>query len=169
MGSHAIEREGVVVLDALRRLVRFLRLASSAAEESTGATAAQLFVLQALSSGPAASLSELAARTVTDPSSVSTVVARLVARGLVTRAPSEKDRRRAEIALTAKGRAALKKAPPLAQERILEAVAGLPSAERAALVRGLSSLVGALGADALPARMFFEDEPRRREPARARA
>jgi DNA-binding MarR family transcriptional regulator len=60
---------------SLRKIVRFLRLADRAAEAAVGLSAAQLFVLQTLASQPAASLAEVADRTLTDQSSVSTVVA----------------------------------------------------------------------------------------------
>lgn len=145
-------------MDALRRIVRFLRVASRSAEATSGVSAAQLFVLQRLSESPASSLSELAGRTTTDPSSVSVVVSKLEARGLVARTASKEDKRRFSIALTAKGRAALGRAPELPQVRILDAVANLSAARRRALAQALSELVGAIGAAELPARMFFEDE-----------
>src|SRR5580658_6655719 len=77
-----------VVMDALRRVVRALRLTARDAERSAGISGAQLFVLQSLADQAAASLNELAERTLTDQSSVSVVVKRLVARRLVARKPS---------------------------------------------------------------------------------
>src|ERR671938_1731164 len=68
-------------LDAIRRLVRGLRLAARASEREAGLSAAQLFVLQQLAESPAESINELAARTLTHQSSVSVVVRRLVERG----------------------------------------------------------------------------------------
>jgi DNA-binding MarR family transcriptional regulator len=166
MGSHAsrpraarpARDEAQEILDALRRLVRFLRLAARDAEEATGASAAQLFVLQQLAAAPAASLADLAARTLTDASSVSTVVARLVARGLVARRAAAGDRRRAELSLTARGHALIHRAPVLAQHRLLDAIAHMSPAERKATVRALGGLVKAVGADAIEPRMLFEDE-----------
>ncbi|UQA63848.1 MarR family transcriptional regulator [Polyangium aurulentum] len=146
-------------MDAIRRLVRFLRLASRAAEAHTGVSGAQLFVVQSLAEGPVSSMAELAARTLTDPSSVSTVVARLVDRGLVARHPSREDRRRVEIALTAKGRAVVEHAPELAQHRILAAIAKMPAARRRSLARTFEELVREIGAETIEPKMFFEDEP----------
>src|SRR5215207_2775830 len=165
MGSHVIatgSADAAAVLDSLRKLVRFPRIADRRAEGAAGISAAQLFVLRQLASAPAASLSELAARTLTDQSSVSTVVARLVERGLVVRQPAAADRRRAELALTARGRAAAAKAPALAQVRIVEAIDAMTPARRAALVQTLAEFVRAIGAEAVPARMLFEDEPQAR-------
>src|ERR1019366_9428176 len=48
------------ILDALRRIVRDLRLSSREAERDAGISGAQLFVLQALAGGRAASLGALA-------------------------------------------------------------------------------------------------------------
>jgi DNA-binding MarR family transcriptional regulator len=172
MGSHAsrprasaarpARDDAQEILDALRRLVRYLRLAARDAEEATGASAAQLFVLQQLAAAPAASLADLAARTLTDASSVSTVVARLVARGLVARKAAAGDRRRAELSLTARGRALIAQAPVLAQQRLITAIAQMSATERKATVRSLGSLVRAVGADTIEPRMLFEDERRGR-------
>jgi DNA-binding MarR family transcriptional regulator len=155
---------------ALRRLVRYLRLADREAEASVGLSAAQAFVLRSLAAAPAHSLAELASRTLTDQSSVSTVVAKLVARGLVVRKIAATDRRRAELRLTASGERMARAAPRSPQPRIAEAVRALAPARRAELVRALEGLVESLGAHQLPPRMLFEDEKRaRRGRPRARA
>lgn len=150
-------RDGAAILDAIRRIVRFLRLADRDAAATHGIGAAQWFVLAQLAEAPHASINELAARTLTDQSSVSTVVARLVAQGLIARRPGE-DRRRVELALTARGRAITRRggAPP--QDRILRGVTALPPARRAAIVDALRELIRAIGADAVAPRMLFEDE-----------
>src|SRR5438094_8157353 len=95
MGAHTIRRSGEVraVLDAIRRIVRTLHQSSRAAEKSFGLSGAQLFVLQTLAESPGLSLNGLAAETHTHQSSVSTVVSRLVERGLVLRTPAADDAR----------------------------------------------------------------------------
>src|SRR5579885_2556290 len=77
--------DSFLVVDALRRLVRELRDSARLAQGRTAITGAQLFVLRALAAEPGLSINELAERTMTHQSSVSVVVSRLVARGLVTR------------------------------------------------------------------------------------
>ena len=67
------------VVNGLRRITQALRLSSSVVQDTLGITGAQLFVLQQLADRPGASLRELAERTLTDQSSVSVVVSRLVA------------------------------------------------------------------------------------------
>jgi DNA-binding MarR family transcriptional regulator len=135
------------VLDSIRRIVRLLREGSRVAEEMVGLSAAQLFVLQRLDTPHSLSLNELAARTLTHQSSVSVVVRRLVERGLVQRKPAEHDARRLDLSLTKRGQALLARAPTLAQDRIIAAVAGLPSPQRRSLTTGLEALVNALGFD----------------------
>ncbi|MGE0870692.1 MAG: MarR family winged helix-turn-helix transcriptional regulator [Kofleriaceae bacterium] len=147
------------VLVALRRIVRWLRLADREAELACGVSAAQLFVLHRLAAGPAPSLARLAEWTLTDQSSVSTVVSRLVAGGYVARTPSRVDRRRAELRLTAAGRRLLATAPPIPQAHLLAALTMMPRGEGADIVRALQRLICAIGADDVSPHMLFEDEP----------
>jgi chlorobactene glucosyltransferase len=93
---------------------------------------------------PARSLSELAERTHTDPSSVSVVVQRLVERGLVTRTAAPDDRRRTELAATAAGRALLRRAPQSPTRRLERALESIGEQEAAALARKLAALAAAL-------------------------
>jgi DNA-binding MarR family transcriptional regulator len=150
-------------LNAIRRIVRALRLASTASERTIGVSGAQLFVLQQLAGGApdkvGLSIAELAARTATDPSSVSVVVSRLVERRLVARRVSKVDARRAEVVITAAGLRLLKKAPaePI-QARLIEGLAALPPARLRAVVAGLEAVVASMGALEGEAMMFFEEE-----------
>lgn len=149
--------EATTVMIALRRIVRFLRLADREVEAACDVSAAQLFVLHVLLDAPAASLSEIAARTLTDQSSVSVVVSRLVDRGLVKRGPSTRDARRMEVVLTAPGRALLRRAPEITQTRIIAGLERMPRRDRAALARLLTGLVDEMESASEVAPMFFED------------
>jgi DNA-binding MarR family transcriptional regulator len=147
------------VLDAIRQIVRVLRLASRDAEKHVGLSAAQLFVLQKLAEDRALSVNELAVRTHTHQSSVSVVVQRLVDRRLVSRQRSEKDARQLELSVTGAGRAVLKAAPEATQDRLIAALRDMPPAEVGRLSGSLKKLLGRLGIDpAEPASMLFEDE-----------
>ena len=117
-------------LVAIRRLVRTLRTSASAVERRTGLSSAQLFLLKVLSESPAESVNELADRTMTDQSSVSVVVARLEAKGLVERGPSLIDARRTTVSLTNEGRLAIHGAPVTAQGRLIAALLQLTHSER---------------------------------------
>jgi DNA-binding MarR family transcriptional regulator len=148
---------------ALRRIVRFLRLADRDVEAACEISAAQLFVLNTLVDHPASSLSEIAGRSLTDQSSVSTVVSRLVARGLVKRSVSRTDRRRAELRITAAGVRMVQRAPRAPQTTVISAIREMTPAKRADLVRALEGLATVIGANEVAPRMLFEDdEPRKR-------
>jgi DNA-binding MarR family transcriptional regulator len=124
-------------MDAVRAIVRSLRINTRAIELKIGISLAQLFVLQQVAERPAESLNDLAERTATHQSSVSVVVRRLVDRGLVTRRSSSVDKRRVQIAVTPAGEAILKGAPRTIQIRLMTAMEKMPPAER----RGLADLM----------------------------
>lgn len=160
------------VLDAVRRIVRELRLSARAAESEVGVSAAQLFVLQALAAAPPAThltMSELSRRTSTDPSSVSVVVKRLLDQALITRARSVLDERKVEVALSARGRRLLARAPDAAQHRLMAALRQLSPNKRSTLARLLEEVVRSMGAEAGAAPMFFEAESAAPKRGRRRA
>ena len=158
----AVQRDLVAdmttVMDSMRAIVRALRISTRAVEKEIGISGAQLFVLQRLEDAPARSVNELADRTSTHQSSVSTVVSRLVERGLVTRAPSAEDGRRMEIAISDRGRAVLHRAPRTAQTTMQEALRRMDPAQVRTLAEGLQALVREGGFADAPVPMFFEDD-----------
>ena len=113
--AHPVSR----AMNAVRSIVRALRINTRAIELKMGISLAQLFVLQQLAERPADSLNELADRTATHQSSVSVVVRRLVERGFVSRTASPADKRRIEIDVTPAGRALLTGAPPTIQSQLI--------------------------------------------------
>lgn len=145
------------VMDGLRRIVRDLRLSAREAERGAGISGAQLFVLQTLAESSAQSLNDLADRTLTDQSSVSVVVKRLVERKLITRKPSEEDGRRVELALTSAGRRLLARCPEPTQARLVAALKRLSPDELTSLTAGIRALEREMGISGA-ARMFFDEE-----------
>ncbi|MDB4954431.1 MAG: Transcriptional regulator, MarR family [Myxococcales bacterium] len=142
--------------------MRYLRLADREVEASCRLSAAQLFVLHTLAETPVLSVAELAQRTLTDQSSVSTVVARLVDRRLVTRKAARADRRRAELRISPAGMRMVMRAPRVPQTQMIAAIEAMSAARRAEAVRALEGLAAAIGANEVAPRMLFEDEPQRR-------
>ena len=131
-------------MQALRRIIRALRLAATDVERAMGISVAQLFVLQQLAAGPR-SINQLAEATATDPSTVSGVVHRLLARKLVSRKAAADDARRAEVSLTPSGTALLARAPGVPQDRMLEALLALPARERRGVAQGLIQIADKMG------------------------
>jgi DNA-binding MarR family transcriptional regulator len=157
---------GLMALDAIRKLVRVLGESARLAQGRTGISGAQLFVLRVLAEQPELSINELSERTMTHQSSVSVVVSRLAARGLVTRAPAPGDRRRQLVRLTSRGRALCRSAPAVAQEVLVQAIRGLPPTRQRALATSLRALTDALGVSDQVAPMFFEEDDRSVAPRR---
>lgn len=169
--DQAAMEDAKAILNRVRQLVRALRTFEKQAQFRFGFGAAQMFILHVLHHEDDLSLNELADRTATDQSSASLAVGKLVTEGYVRRTPSVEDRRQIRLGLTPKGRALVRKAPPAAQERILESVRAMTASERAHLTELLDRLMSGMAparGDRLP--MLFQDErPRRRAPAKKRA
>lgn len=149
--------EGKRILNSIRQLVRALRLFDREAQTRHGISAAQVFVLHALQEEEGLSLSDLAERTATDQSSVSTVVQKLVTIGYVSRTPRKEDRRQMEIRLTPKGRTVVRKTPPPAQQKILAAVEAMSPRDRKALAELMEAFVEGFGVRGKKAPMMFEE------------
>ena len=151
------------VLDAIRHLVREIRLASTATHHGMQISAAQAFVLQTLLQSPGLRINDLADQTSTDQSSVSVVVQKLVDAGLVTKERSTADARAYEVHLTATGRALARKTPVAPQLRLLDGLRKLPAGRREALASLLEEWLRALGiADVSPPMLGEDGAPRRR-------
>jgi MarR family transcriptional regulator, lower aerobic nicotinate degradation pathway regulator len=152
--------EASVVMDGLRRLVHGVRVGSHLVEHDLGLSGAQLFVLRELAAEPGASIRRLSERTLTDPSSVSVVVARLVERGLVTKRRAEEDARRSVLEVSRKGASLLARAPEPFQARLIASLRQLPRARLRQFGSVLSEIVHMLDLDAGAAPLFFEASPR---------
>lgn len=158
--SAPLSGERRAALQSVRALVGVLRRSARSVERHTGVTNAQLFLLRALARREDASLAELAALARTRRNAVSAVVTRLVRQGLVRRTRAEADRRRVRLALTARGRTLLRRAPEPPTARLIDALETLSAREARALARGLGALTHALSLDPMPAGMLFEEEER---------
>ena len=153
---HATER---AVLNAIRRITRALRLSAMATQASVGISAAQLTVLRALAERESASITDLANLTLTDRSSVAAVVDRLVEHGMASRSPSPDDRRRARVQITKRGtRLAAETAAPPPADLLVGGLGRLSDHQLTDLARSLTSFVTAMGLEATPAEMLFEEE-----------
>jgi DNA-binding MarR family transcriptional regulator len=158
MGPHTNTRDIRNVLDSIRRIVSALRLFDREAESRLGISGAQLFVLRQLNAAGGISVNELADRTHTHQSSVSVVVDKLVHRGLVNRARSEKDARSVELSLAPAGKRLLRTAPAAAQERMIQALAEFQPRRRRLLADLLQEMIRKTGIETRKPTLFFEDK-----------
>jgi MarR family transcriptional regulator, lower aerobic nicotinate degradation pathway regulator len=144
-------------VDALRRILRELRVIARKTELAAGLSAAQVFVLATLARRPSMSVNEIAEATMTDRSSAAAVVDRLVELGYAKREQSAEDRRRAAIFLSTAGRRALRDASPPPTAVLIAAIEQLSVADRKHLARGLTALTRTMGIAQEPAGMLFEE------------
>jgi DNA-binding MarR family transcriptional regulator len=154
------------ILDGLRVLVGALASASRNSERKHGMSGAQLFVLQKLAEGGELSVNELAERTHTHQSTVSTVVSKLVTKGLVRRRRSDSDARVQLLTLSATGRQKLQRKTDTIQDRLIRSIESLPAAERRELSRLLTTVIHEAGLDTSHPALFFESSrPAKRKEA----
>lgn len=152
--SHPVERS----MNAVRSIVRALRINTRAIELQMGISLAQLFVLQQLAERPADSLNELAERTATHQSSVSVVVRRLVERGYVSRNASAADKRRIEIDVTPSGRVLLAGAPMTIQTQMMAALRRMARDDQTALAQLLERWLHEANIDIAAPPMLGEED-----------
>ena len=155
-------------INALRKFVRGLRSAAESVEREVKISAAQLFVLNELAQQPDQSVKDLAARTMTTHSTVSEVVAQLIAKGLVTRTSDARDARRSVLRLSKKGSRTVKTAPRAIQEDLIEGFGSLRPSVRRGIANGLEKWLEASGLGNVPSTMLFEKTATGRAPTSAR-
>lgn len=146
------------IMDALRRIVQALRQSSAQNEQSSNITGAQALVLKHVAAREGLSVNDLAGLTFTHQSTVSEVVSRLESRGLLQRERAAEDGRRVEVRLTGAGKAAARNAVVTAQEKLMQALQGLPPPTVSHLANGLDALIAAAGLAEEPPVMFFETQ-----------
>ena len=145
-------------MNAVRSVVRALRINTRAIESQMGISLAQLFVLQQLADRPANSLNDLAERTATHQSSVSVVVRRLVENGYVSRTTSPLDKRRIEIEVTPRGRELLAGAPTTIQHQLMTSLRGMSLTDQTTLADLLERWLRDAKIDFAAPPMLGEDE-----------
>jgi DNA-binding MarR family transcriptional regulator len=140
----ACAREVLEVVPLVMRAVR----AEMRRHRGPGLSVPHFRALAFLGQNQGASLSAVAEHVGVRLPSASTLVAGLVERGLVHRAPSSRDRRQVTLALTARGRSTLEAARQAALRRLAACLEPLPARDRDTVVRGLEALRGVFGAPA---------------------
>lgn len=148
--------DAVRAMDAVRRIVQVLRASALRVEQDVGISGAQLFVLSSIGAEPGQSIGDISERTATRQSTVSEVVARLVALRLVSRTRSRDDGRRVVLGVTTRGAELLARSPTTPQAALLGAFEELPATTRRALAAGLQRWSEAAGLGEGPPAMLFE-------------
>lgn len=139
-------------LVALRRILRTTELYARDLAQSAGLTPAQLRVLQILSARDgSATPKALATQMGISQGTVTALVDKLVARGLVKRVRSDVDRRQINVVITDEGGVVMDLAPDALQQRYVRAFERLQDWEQAQLISSLERVAEMLDADDLDA------------------
>lgn len=139
------------VLVALRRIIRATDIHSKRVAKESGLTTAQIVVLQAVRDLGEVTTGRISNEVNLSAGTVTTIMDRLEARGLIERYRSERDRRVVHARLTAAGAARLKRSPALLHERFIEAFTRLDPSEQDRILRTLDEVAEMLGAGEIDA------------------
>lgn len=140
-----------ISLIALRRILRATELYGRELAKAAGLTAVQIRVLQIVAETGISTPKAISARMGVSQATMTTLIDRMVAKGLVERQRSEVDRRQMNIMITSEGREAIARAPDPLHDRYVEAFDALPDWEQAMIVAALERVAGLLNAGNLDA------------------
>jgi len=139
-------------LDFLQRLWRLshgMERLSSRMERRLGVTSQQWLILRCVGKYPGLTAGQLANLLHVDPGTVSAALRRLEAKGLLERRSDPRDRRRAALGLTAKGRALGGPARGTVEASVERLLQTAPPEEVTSLARVLDRFAGLLGEELL--------------------
>lgn len=137
------------VLLVLRRLSRATDLQSKRLERHCGLTIGQLMVLRAIAELGDVTLGRLSSEVSLSQATVTTILNRLEARGLLERLRSAADKRVVNARLTVVGRSTLAGAPLLLHERFIERYEALQPWEQTQILSSLQRVAAMMDAQEL--------------------
>ena len=138
-------------LIALRQIQRKTEQASKKLAAQASLTPSQLMVMQILAERGETSAGEVSNLTQLKHATITSLVDKLVVRGLVIRRRCEEDRRRVWLTILPEGQNALTSAPDLLQVTFQERFRSLPDWHQSMLVSVLEQVAAMLGASELDA------------------
>lgn len=146
-------RKDEELLVALRKIIRAIDLRSKQLNREFGLTGPQLLVLQNIGDQPNIMVRQIAENINLSPATVTSILDRLEARGLVNRVRSTEDKRKVAISLTDSGQASLEAAPLPFQEHFTNRFRQLEDWEQSQMVatmQRIASMMDAADIDASP-------------------
>src|SRR5690349_17902789 len=146
------------IVRGLRRVVKAIQNFSQEVHREYGLTGPQLWALKTLRAQGRVPVGQLAEALVVHQSSLSVLIDRLEARGLVRRLRGTRDRRVVEVELTKRGAMLVADAPDPAQGRLLHGLEAMSLVEVRRIRQSVDRLVEAMEATDLNVQFFFSDE-----------
>lgn len=143
-------------LIALRRILRATQIFGRELAQSAGLTAVQFRVLQVVAETGQTTAKAISTRMRVSQATITSLVDKLVSRGMVVREKSLNDRRQTGIVITELGRHTIKDAPDPLQQRYVRRFKAMESWEQAMLVAALERVATMLDAEELDAAPVLE-------------
>ncbi len=140
-----------ISLIALRRILRATEMYARDLAREAGLTAVQLRVLQIVSEKGYATPTELSQRMGVTQATVSALIKKLEAKGLLSRRQSERDRRQTRLEITPDGMAKVRAAPDALQQKYVKQFEALEDWEQAMIVAVLERVSSMLDAEEIDA------------------
>lgn len=139
------------VLVLLRRIIRATDLYSRQLGRETGLTTPQLVVMRALRDGDVQNASDIAHAVSLSQATVTSILGRLEAGGLIRRERSREDRRCVNVVATAKGKRIQSSAPQPLQEEFIARFSALADWEQHQILSSLARVADMMDARDLDA------------------
>ena len=139
------------VLIALRRVIRATDLHSRYLAKTTGLTAPQILLLQAIDNSGRVTIGQLAGEVSLSQATVTSILDRLEKRELVFRERSTEDKRKVHACLTEEGRRVLKDAPMPLQDQFARQFNALEEWEQSAILASLQRVAHMMDAQDIDA------------------
>ena len=139
------------VLIALRRVIRATDLHSRYLAKTTGLTAPQILLLQAIDNSGRVTIGQLAGEVSLSQATVTSILDRLEKRELVFRQRSTEDKRKVHACLTGEGRRVLKDAPMPLQDQFARQFNALEEWEQSAILASLQRVAHMMDAQDIDA------------------
>jgi len=147
--SEFFEMCGYRVLKALRRIIRAVDIHSRKLNSEFNVTIPQMICLYVIARSEGITQSALAAEVDLGPSTITGVIDRLEAKGLVTRMRQSPDRRKVLLQVTERGHEVTKSAPALLQDRLAQSLRKQSELEQATIALSLERVVEMMNAEHL--------------------
>ena len=139
------------VLIALRKVIRATDLHSKYLAKNTGLTTAQLLILQSIQNMGEVSIGEISKKISLSQATVTSILDRLVDKGLVYRERSTKDKRKVHAYLTEDAVALIKDAPAPLQEQFTKQFEALNEWEQSMMISSLQRIAQMMDAEEIDA------------------
>ena len=139
------------VLIALRKVIRATDLHSKYLAKNTGLTTAQLLILQSIQNMGEFSIGEISKKISLSQATVTSILDRLVDKGLVYRERSTEDKRKVHAYLTEDAVALIKDAPAPLQEQFTKQFEALNEWEQSMMISSLQRIAQMMDAEEIDA------------------